>query len=177
MTKCQTKEEMHQLTQFTNINIPPGCYLDLPKFLAHRGDELTFQADPVPITYRWNLPALNFISDDTNIGDLDEAVKTLEGLNINDIDAGSVGRLRHLQRPLPSNTPLLFTMVASFVALFLVTSLIIVILWQIRRHRIANRKLNDPMYRYKDLLKSEAAYEVIAKLVEEAKDVVDQTPN
>ena len=115
------------------------------------------------------------------IRELEEAVKTLESMNLPEISSGSVERLRHLQRPLTTDTPLLSTMAMASLALCLVIGLIAAILWQIRHHRVVKQRQADPMYRFKELLKTEDGYESIQRLLEHAKHDKDtesgQAPN
>ena len=120
---------------------------------------------------------MDFLSQDTEIKDLEQAVKTLEDMNLPEISSGAVERLRHLQRPLVSDTPLLSTMAISSLALCLVIGLIAAILWQIRHHRLIRQRQADPMYRFKELLKSEEGYESIQKLIEHAKGDKDTGSN
>ena len=111
---------------------------------------------------------MDFLNKDTDIKDLQDAVNILEKMQIPKITAGSVERLRHLQRPLASNAPLIFAMITGALAMLLVTGLILAIFIQVRRHKKAARKLNDPVMRYKELLKDPVNCDAFVKLIQDA---------
>ena len=169
-TRCPNNNAVSQLTQFTDLQVPPKCYVDTPSFQIFRQDALSIETDPPPSTYEWSLPPLEWLAEDTDIQTLDQAVKKLESMQIPDITSGSVQHLQHFQRPLIRNTPLVSSMVISSLALFIILGLILAICIQQRRHRLAARKLHDPVVRYQQVLKNSENVEALLQLIQDQKD-------
>ena len=59
-------------------------------------------------------------------------------------------------------------MITSTLALLLVLGLILAIFIQVRRHQKTTRMLNDPVMRYKELLKNSDNCDALIKLIQDA---------
>ena len=93
-----TKSSGHQLTEFTQFTVQPGCIASLPKYKVQPQSDLYYTAQPK--SYQWTLPSLDWLKKDMSIKDLTEAVHKLDKIHgLPPIDPQQADILRQLQTP------------------------------------------------------------------------------
>ena len=170
-TVCTNSDTLGQLTQFSTLTIPEGCHLETPDYYLYRRDSLNAKFDPLPSMYQWQLPVLSFFDDDLEIEDLTKAIAKLEDWKgIPKIDASTIQKLHRLDRPFYRDPPLLSTMSISGLALTMVCVLVFCICCQAYKNRKHDRRMNDPTYRYKELLKDDLNVDALVDFIQKRRE-------
>ena len=155
----------HQLTKFTPINIPLGCMVETKAFILTRQNELFTTAEA--LKFKWTLPGVEFLQNDTSIKDLEGAMEKLKDIKgLPKITADTIAKIKAFhtpfyQKPLPTAA-----IVLGMLALILILSLLGVIFWQAYRTKRKERLAADPVHRFTEILKRHENIDSILGLLE-----------
>ena len=93
-----TKSHGHQLTEFTQFSLEPGCIAELPKFKVQPQSDLFYTAQPK--SYQWTLLSLDWLKKDLSMKDLTAAVKKLDKIHgLTPIEPQQADILKKLSTP------------------------------------------------------------------------------
>ena len=113
-----------------------------------------------PKRFKWTLPVLSFLENDTTITDITSAVKAVENAKgAPEMDPDFIKDFKRRSLPFYHDKFPFSAFILASVGLIIILTLIVIVVF---KNYVAQKKAkneNDPGYRWSKLLKSEAEFE------------------
>ena len=162
--KNRTTIQGQQLMGISEIQVPESCRVETSSFILHRQSDLYREAHPKQ--FRWTLPALSFLQNDTSITDINSAVKALENTKgTPPIDPEFINEFKRLNQPFYMDKFPITTFTVAALALLLILCMIITVVYKNYKASKVTHNLKDPTYRFKQLLKEDSNVEFLEQLI------------
>jgi hypothetical protein len=162
--KNRTTIQGQQLMGISEIQVPESCRVETSSFILHRQSDLYREAHPKQ--FRWTLPALSFLQNDTSITDINSAVKALENTKgTPPIDPEFIKEFNGLNQPFYMDEFPITTFTVAALALLLILCMIITVVYKNYKASKVTHNLKDPTYRFKQLLKEDSNVEFLEQLI------------
>ena len=166
--ECQNRSIIrgHQLAAVTKIKVPPFCTAKTKSFILNRQNVLYEQESP--LKYKWTLPPLEFLANDTSIKDLNSAMEKLSQIKgLPKITPQAIERIRNMDRPFYEKPFPLISLVVALAGLMLVSLLLGYITYRACDARKTKLRQLNPTLRFQELIKSHENVEAIANLLQQ----------
>jgi hypothetical protein len=148
----------HQLSGISKLKVPQSCRIETSRFVLYPESEW-FQ-ETHPKRFKWTLPSLSFLENDTTITDINTAVEAVENAKgAPDLDPDFIKEFKRRSLPFYHDKFPFSAFVLASVGMLIILTLISIVVF---KNYVAQRKArneNDPGYRWSRLLKSEAEFE------------------
>jgi hypothetical protein len=122
--------------------------------------------EAAPKQFRWTLPALSFLQNDTSITDINSAVKAIESSKGTPlIDPEFIKEFKRLNQPFYMGSFPTTTFTVAAISLLLILCMIMIVVYKNYKASKEMHNLKDPNYRFKQLLKDESNIEYLEQLI------------
>ena len=153
-----------QLMGISNIQVPRSCKVETSSYILHRQSDLYREA--APKQFRWTLPALSFLQNDTSITDINSAVKAIESSKgTPPIDPEFIKEFKRLNQPFYMDSFPTTTFTVAAISLLLILCMIMIVVYKNYKASKEMHNLKDPNYRFKQLLKEESNIDYLEQLI------------
>ena len=158
----------HQLAHITDIIIPENCRAETSSFILHRQSDIDHPVQPKP--YKWTLPILDFLNNDTSIDTLEKAIETIENTpGAPPITKQTYEDYKRLKAPFYSNHYSNIILLVALFGLALGLSIVSFVVYKnCKENRLVKRRSN-PTYQLRQLLENESNMEALEALLTQAR--------
>ena len=148
----------HQLTGISKLKVPKFCRIETARFVLYPENELFREVHPK--RFKWTLPVLSFLKNDTTITDINSAVKALEqAKGTPAIDPEFIQEFKRRAQPFYNNHFPFTAFVLASLGLVIILTLIGIVVFKNYMARRAAKNLSDPSYRWKELVKDQTKFD------------------
>jgi hypothetical protein len=148
----------HQLTGISKLKVPQSCRIETARFVLYPENEWFQEVHPK--RFKWTLPVLSFLENDTTITDITSAVKAVENAKgAPEIDPEFIKEFKRRSLPFYHDKFPFSAFILASVGLVIILTLIVIVVFKNYAAQRKTKNENDPGYRWSRLIKNEAEFE------------------